>query len=35
MTIEKDMFVHSRHAVFKLYTPVNGLKLDNISFKFM
>ena len=34
MTIEKDMFVHSRHAVFKLYTPVNGLKLVNIRFKF-
>ena len=34
MTIEKDMFVHSRHAVFKLFTPVNGLKLESIRFKF-
>ena len=34
MTIEKDMFVHSRHAVFKLFTPVNGLKLQSISFRF-
>ena len=35
VTIEKDMFVHSRHAVFKLYTPVNGLKLESIQFKFL
>ena len=35
VTIEKDMFIHARHSVFKLFTPANGLSLKNIRFTFM
>ena len=35
VTLDRDIFIHSRHSVFKLFTPVNGLKLESIKFKFI
>jgi beta-glucosidase len=35
VTIDRDIFIHSRHAVFKLFTPSNGLKIKSIRFKFL
>ena len=34
VTIEKDIFIHTRHTIYKLFVPTSGLKLDNIRIDF-
>ena len=35
VTIDRDVFVHTRHTVFKLFVPVKGIKLKSIRFMFL
>ncbi|MBR4343103.1 MAG: glycoside hydrolase family 3 protein [Lachnospiraceae bacterium] len=35
VTLDREIFVHSRHAVFKIFTPVNGLKIESVRFTFI
>jgi beta-glucosidase len=34
VTIEKDIFIHTRHTIYKLFMPGAGLKLESIRINF-